>query len=278
MGKMISGMVVRPKAQSNLLNVNAQVLYEHIMTQIVVTVIRKGKYIILPLDNNAVIVMHLGMTGRILVRGVPDVSFDERFTADAFVDRHTHFVIEFADPLGESEDVEMHFNDVRLFGNIWLVPDADDIDNLPVPGLIDLGPDALGISIQEFSQIMRGRRSIKSVLLDQNKIAGVGNIYSDEACFSAGIHPSRRGESLSKEERAKLWLAVKTVLKEGLKYRGSSVSDDTDTSGTAGSFQDHHRVYRKTGKRCVDCQDTIQKIKLNGRSTYFCPSCQKEGE
>ncbi len=277
-GKMISGMVVRPKAQSHLLNVDAQTLYEHIMTQTVTTVLRKGKYIILPLENDAALVFHLGMTGRVLVKDVPGVPFDERFTGDDFVDRHTHFILEFSDPSGEAEDVEFHFNDVRLFGHIWLVPRVDDINNIPIQGLKDLGPDALGISIQEFSHIMRTRRSIKSVLLDQSRIAGVGNIYSDEACFSAGVHPSRRGESLSKEERAKLWLAVKTVLKAGLKYRGSSVSDYTDASGTAGSFQKYHRVYKKTGQKCVDCQDTIQKMKLIGRSTHFCPSCQREGE
>lgn len=277
-GKLISGLVLRPKAQSNLLNVPAETFYEHVMSQTIVTVIRKGKYIILPLDNNSVIVMHLGMTGRILVREVPNVDFDARFTSDDFVDRHTHFLMELTDPSGQEEDIELHFNDVRLFGHIWLVPELEDIDNIPVPGLQGLGPDALGITIQEFSQIMRSRASIKSILLDQKKIAGVGNIYADEACFSAGVRPTRKGASLSKEERAKLWFAVKTVLKEGLKYRGSSVSDYTDASGATGSFQEHHRVYQKTGQKCVDCQDKIQKIKLSGRSTHFCPSCQSEGE
>ena len=197
-GKMISGLVMRPKAQSSLMNVDAQTFYEYTMTQIVTTVIRKGKYIIIPLDNDAAIVMHLGMTGKLLIREVPEVSFDERFTSDNFVDRHTHFLMELTDPSGEDEDMELHFNDVRLFGHIWLVPHLDDIDNIPIKGLAELGPDALGITIQEFSQIMRTRASIKSVLLDQKKIAGVGNIYADEACFSAGINPTRKGGSLSK--------------------------------------------------------------------------------
>jgi len=114
--------------------------------------------------------------------------------------------------------------------------------------------------------------------IDQKKIAGVGNIYADESCFSAGIRPNRRGDSLSDEERARLCLAIKTVLKEGLKYRGSSVSDYTDASGNNGSFQDYHKVYRKTGEECVNCKHVIEKIKLSGRSTHFCPSCQSEGE
>jgi formamidopyrimidine-DNA glycosylase len=275
MGKMITGLVVRHKAQSHLLNVDAQTFYEYVMTREITTVIRKGKYIILPLDNSAVIVFHLGMTGKILIKEIPDIGFDDRFTGSEHVDRHTHFLMELSDPSGETEGLELHFNDVRLFGRIWLVPQSDDIEDLPVPGLSTLGPDALGISLIEFNNIMGTKRNVKSVILDQRKIAGVGNIYADEACFSAGVLPTRESSSLSGEESGKLWLATKTVLKEGLKYRGSSVSDYTDASGNNGSFQDHHRVYQKAGQRCVECQDTIQKIKLSGRSTHFCPSCQQ---
>lgn len=275
MGRLISGLMIRHTAFEHLMNTDPQTFYEHTATQVITTVLRKGKYIILPLDNDAVIVMHLGMTGRLLLEDVPDVPFDDRFTGDDYVDKHTHFMMELSDPAGEEDDIELHFNDVRLFGHIWLVPEADDIENLPVPGLESLGPDALGINLEEFTSIMRTKRKVKSVLLDQNKIAGVGNIYADEACFSAGVHPTRTGESLTKEEKAKLWFAVKTVLKEGLKYRGSSTSDYTDASGESGSFQDHHRVYQKTGQKCVDCGETIERIKLAGRSTHFCPSCQK---
>lgn len=275
MGRLISGMVIRHKAVEHLMNVDPQTFYEYTVTQVVTTVLRKGKYIILPLDNDAVVVFHLGMTGRILLEEVPDIPIDERFTGEDCIDKHTHFMMELTDPSGETDDVELHFNDVRLFGNIWLVREADDINDLPVPALAGLGPDALGITLDEFASIMRTRRNVKSVLLDQSKIAGVGNIYADEACFSAGVRPSRKGQSLTKEERAKLWFAVKTVLKEGLKYRGSSTSDYTDASGESGSFQDHHRVYRKTGQKCVDCGETIERTKVAGRSTHFCPTCQK---
>lgn len=275
MGRLISGLVIRHKAVEYLMNVDPQTFYEHTVTQVITTVIRKGKYIIIPLDNNAVIVMHLRMTGRILLEEVPNVPIDERFTGEDYIDKHTHFMMELTDPSGETDDVELHFNDVRLLGKIWLVREADDIEDLPVPGLIDLGPDALGISLDEFSDAIQTRRTVKAVLLDQTKIAGVGNIYADEACFSAGVHPSRKGQSLSQEERAKLWFAVKTVLKEGLKYRGSSISDYTDAAGETGSFQDHHRVYQKTGTPCIECGSVIERVKLVGRSTHFCPSCQK---
>jgi len=275
MGRIISGMLVRPKATQNLLNVDVDTFYKNTVAHTITTVLRKGKYIILPLGNSAVIVMHLGMTGRLLFRKVPDVNFEDRFTSDTYIDKHTHLILDLMDPTGEDDDVELQFNDVRLFGNIWLVPQCDSIEELPVPGLSSLGPDALGINLEDFSSIMRTKRSVKVVLLDQTKIAGVGNIYADEACFSSGIHPAREGSSLTKEECGKLWLSVKTVLKEGLRYRGSSTSDYTDASGKTGSFQEHHKVYQKAGQKCVGCGETIKRIKLASRSTHFCPSCQK---
>ncbi len=277
MGRIISGMVIRPKAQLHMLQSTPQHFYEQTIGQTVTTVLRKGKYIILPLSNDNVIVLHMGMTGYLLLSETPDLTFDERFSENA-VDKHTHFLMEFMDESGSDlPDLEIHFNDVRLFGNIWLVENADDIDNLNVPGLQDLGPDALGISLNKFEEAVSSKRPIKSILLDQKKIAGVGNIYADEALFSAHIHPATQGSSLTLNQISTLWFTVKSVLKQGIKYRGSSTSDYTTTDGSKGSFQDHHRVYRKTGQKCGDCSHTIERIKLAGRSTHFCPSCQPEG-
>ncbi len=187
--------------------------------------------------------------------------------------------MEFMDESGNDfPDLELHFNDVRLFGNIWLVENANDIENLGVPGLQELGEDALGISLHQFEEAVSSKRSIKTILLDQKKIAGVGNIYADEALFSAHIHPATQGASLTPNQISTLWFTVKSVLKQGIKYRGSSTSDYTTTDGSKGSFQDHYRVYRKTGQKCVDCNSVIERIKLAGRSTHFCPSCQPEGK
>lgn len=277
MGRVISGMVIRPKAQLHMLQVTPQHFYEQTIGQTVTTVLRKGKYIIIPLSNDNVIVLHMGMTGYLLLSETPDLTFDQRFSENT-VDKHTHFLMEFMDESGSDlPDLELHFNDVRLFGNIWLVENADDIDNLNVPGLQDLGPDALGISLNKFEEAVSSKRSIKSILLDQKKIAGVGNIYADESLFSAHIHPATQGSSLTSNQISTLWFTVKSVLKQGIKYRGSSTSDYTTTDGSKGSFQDHHRVYRKTGQKCGDCGHTIERIKLAGRSTHFCPSCQLEG-
>ncbi len=105
----------------------------------------------------------------------------------------------------------------------------------------------------------------------------MGNIYADEALFSAHIHPATRGSSLISNQTSTLWFAVKSVLKQGIKYKGSSTSDYTTPDGSKGSYQNHHRVYGKTGQSCVDCGNTIEKITLGGRSAHFCPSCQPEG-
>jgi len=275
MGRVIGGLILRQKAIDHLLNTGAEVFYQGLMNQTIVTVLRKGKYIILPMSNNNVLVLHLGMTGKILIQDADDLDLVDQLER---VDKHTHMIIELSDLSGEEDEVELHFNDVRLFGNVWLLEDVRDIEKLDVPGLKDLGPDALGITLVQFEDSMRSKRAVKAVLLDQTKIAGVGNIYADEACFCAGVHPAQKGISLSEEQRGKLWLAVKTVLKQGIRYRGSSTSDYTTTDGSEGSYQQYHRVYQKTGEKCVQCNTLIERIKLAGRSTHFCPTCQKEGE
>ncbi len=277
MGRIISGMVIRPKAEIHILHTTPQYFYEQTIGETVTTVLRKGKYIIIPLSNDNIIVFHMGMTGYLLLSEVPDITFDLRFSGDEYVDKHTHFLMEFMDGSTDGlPDLELHFNDVRLFGNIWLAEDVQNIEEIDVPGLRDLGPDALGISLRAFEEAVSSKRSIKTILLDQKKIAGVGNIYADEALFSAHIHPATQGSSLTSNQISTLWFTVKSVLKQGIKYRGSSTSDYTTTDGGKGSFQDYHRVYRKTGQKCGDCSQTIKRIKLAGRSTHFCPSCQPQ--
>jgi formamidopyrimidine-DNA glycosylase len=276
MGKIITGLILRAKALNSLVRGNPDRFYQGIMNQTVLTVLRKGKYIILPLANSNVLVFHLGMTGRLLIKESPNVGFDEQLSGNEYVDKHTHMLLELTDPSDAEVDLELHFNDVRLFGKVWLLEDVNDIEVLDIPGLRDLGPDAIGISYDDFAQMITCKRSIKASLLDQSKIAGVGNIYADEACFVAGIHPATRGSVLTEEQLLRLWFSIKTVLKKGIRYRGSSTSDYTTTDGSKGSFQDHHKVYRKTGQECTECGSVITRIKVVGRSTHLCPTCQPE--
>ncbi len=277
MGRVITGVILREKALNHLLKTDPDRFYQGIMNQSIVTILRKGKYIIMPLSNNNVLVIHLGMTGKLWVYEAPDIDFVDQLSGEEYIDKHTHILFGIIDPSEETEDLELHFNDVRLFGNIWLIEDVQDIEKVNVPGLRSLGLDALGMPVGAFADIMKSKRSVKAILLDQTKIAGVGNIYADEACFCASVHPATRGMDLKEEQLDKLWFAVKTVLKQGIKYRGSSTSDYTTTDGSEGSYQLYHRVYQKTGQKCGECGTLIERTKLAGRSTHFCPSCQEEG-
>ncbi len=276
-GKIIYSMVIKSSCQRNILKTSAERFYEQAIGGEILTVLRKGKYIILPLSNNNVIVIHLGMTGKILLRHGPAISFEK---ISELADKHTHLILDLIDPSDDSttgsEDVQLYFNDPRTFGRIYLLEDVENIENLDIPGLKTLGQDALGISHKEFKKIVQSKRMIKSILLDQTKIAGIGNIYADEALFEACIRPTRPGASLNLEELSKLWFAVKSVLKMGIKFRGSSTSDYLTADGSKGFYQDYHRVYRKTGQKCVNCDSIIQRIVITQRGTHFCPTCQPE--
>lgn len=208
-GRTITALVIRQKAEKHLLNNDPFAFYEGVIGQEISTVLRKGKYILLPLINGNVIVFHLGMTGRLLLRPIPQISFDDRFSGDDNIHKHTHFMLELSDLYegGREEDLELAFNDVRLFGEIWLAENVQSIEELDIPGLRGLGPDALGVSLAEFQKIIRRKRSVKAILLDQANLAGVGNIYTDEACFVAKVHPGVLGTSLTEEQQTKLWFA-----------------------------------------------------------------------
>ena len=275
MGRLISGLIIRSSCEQRMLQTTPETFYMGVIGQEIQTVLRRGKYILVPLTNGNVIVFHLGMTGRLLVKDLPKLFFEDRFQGDTYLDRHTHFVMELLGLSGEdASDCELRFHDVRMFGNIWLAENVSNIEQVDVPGLKELGPDALTVSLPEFEQALRSRSSVKSSLLDQNKLAGVGNIYADEACFLARVHPSLRGLDLSKEQLALLWFSVKSVLKEGIQHRGSSTSDYTTVDGSQGSYQEHHRVYGRMNLPCPECSSPIERIKIVGRSSHFCPVCQ----
>lgn len=223
---------------------------------------RRGKYMLLGLSGGATLIVHLRMTGKLRV-----------LPGDALPDKHTHVVLELDD--GRS----LHYIDPRKFGRIWLVDD-------PAQVVGKLGPEPLG---EEFSPAMLAARlagrtaGIKALLLDQRIVAGVGNIYADEALFRAQIHPARRGGSLSETEIERLHEAVAAVLAQGIDRRGSSLGRSAlqnylPPSGTPGSAQEAHQVFRRTGQPCPVCGTPIERIVLAQRSTHFCPVCQAEEE
>lgn len=217
---------------------------------------RRGKYLIFSLDNGWEWVVHLGMTGSLLVaeEGSPEPA-------------HTHMVICLSPPR------LIRYVDPRTFGETAVVPKGD---YSALKGLAQMGPEPLAPSFtpQVLKKTLDTSARIKSALMNQRRIAGIGNIYADEILFRAGIDPFRPAKSLSREELRRLHSSLREVLREAIKKRGSSTSDYVDASGLPGSFQGHHRVYRRKGQPCLNCGEPIRRAVLGGRSTHWCPRCQ----
>ncbi len=196
-------------------------------------------------------IVHLGMTGRLLVTD-PSVAMPP----------HTHAVLEL------SSGRELRFVDARRFGRLALVAGAG-------PGFRGPGREPLEISEDAFVALFRGRRqAIKSALLNQALLHGVGNIYADESLFRAGIRPTRQAGRLSRARLLRLRAALQATLADAIRLGGSSVSDYVDADGVRGFFQLEHRVYLQTGRPCRACGRAIRRILLGGRGTHFCPGCQ----
>ena len=198
-------------------------------------------------------IVHLGMTGRLLVT-----------TPDAPVTAHTHARVTLA------SGRELRFVDPRRFGRLAYRDLAHG------SGFLSPGADPLVIGAEKFAALFRGRKlSIKAALLNQTLLAGIGNIYADESLFRAGIRPRRRAGRLTKTELERLRLALRQVLKQAIRLGGSSVADYVDANGVRGFFQLEHCVYQRTGLACPICQTPIHRILVAGRGTHYCPHCQR---
>lgn len=203
-------------------------------------------------------IIHLGMTGQLLV-AEPDVP----------VPNHTHAIVQLTDHR------EIRFVDPRRFGRLAVLEIPPGAAGKPDSGFTGAGSEPLTISPEDFRTLFRGRKTpIKSALLNQKLLHGVGNIYADESLFRAGIRPRRLAGRLTAAELERLRAALQTVLREAIKLGGSSVSDYVDAEGRKGFFQLEHRVYLRTGEPCLVCDAPIQRIVLGGRGTHFCPNCQ----
>src|SRR6266702_4018285 len=222
----------------------------------ILNVRRVGKHIVFDLEANqngvaksrAQWIVHLGMTGSLLI-----------CPAESELEKHTHAVLQLA------SGRELRFIDPRRFGRLSV------IEKFEAPG-----SEPLQIHFEGFTALFRGRKTpIKSALLNQKLLSGVGNIYADEALFRAGIRPRRRAASLTREDLRRLYLAVREVLTEAIELGGSSVSDYVDADGEEGFFQLQHRVYGREGEPCLVCKTAIKRVVIAGRSSHYCPKCQK---
>jgi len=194
-------------------------------------------------------IVHLGMTGRIVV-----------CEPAAEVAKHTHLIAKLA------SGRELRFIDPRMFGKLSVHAGGFD------PG----GVEPLEVSEERFIALFRGRKTpIKSALLNQKLLRGVGNIYADESLFRAGVRPRRRAAAITREQLGKLHRAVREVLREAIALGGSSISDYVDSNGEEGFFQFQHRVYGREGEPCLVCRTKIRRVVLAGRSSHYCSNCQK---
>jgi len=214
---------------------------------------REAKLITSEASSQALLV-HLGMTGNLAPH-----------FAEQPLDKHTHatFVLD--------DGRELRYTDARRFGRMaYLAGETLAAE------LLRFGADPLEVTAEGFAKRIKGSRArIKALLLDQTVLRGVGNIYADESLWSAGIHPAKSGAKLKRKELARLWQALQRILRKAIQMRGSSISDFVDAEGQPGDYQQHHRAYGREGKKCFRCGRAIKRIIVAGRSSHFCPACQR---
>jgi formamidopyrimidine-DNA glycosylase len=211
---------------------------------------RRGKYLQFSLSGGDTLFLHLKMSGELLVE--PN---------DEPLHPHVRTIFDL------DNQHQLRFKDTRKFGRVYLVDD-------PAQVTAQLGPEPLAddFTVEDFIALFAGRRGrLKPLLLNQHFLAGVGNIYGDESCFVARIHPRRQVDTLSEAELTRLYQAIRQVLNHGIVHKGASL----DEVYKGGEFQNHFQVYGRAGKPCLRCGTPIERVVLGGRSTHFCPRCQQ---
>lgn len=285
--QLVGDVVGRPVARATLrlpriLEVGSPAQVRALKGRRVLKLRRHGKYLLVDLGRgdapDRCLVVHLGMTGQLTFHAADRAVTDHFVTLASglkkpvgphSVDKHTHLVLEF-----DGAD-RLYFRDPRTFGKLLLLPFAGHEAS---PRLAKLGPDGLGLAAEDFVArfwARRGRRCVKAVLLDQAFVAGVGNIYADEACFTAGVRPSRRTRRVTRDEAARLAAAVDEALMRGLRNCGTSFSDYVRPDGHPGSNLEHLNVYGRGGEACVACGGELKRGVVAQRGTVWCPRCQK---
>lgn len=239
---------------------NPEAIEEELPGSRIIAVRRYGKFLVFDLESpkgnsrGAALLIHLGMTGKLITH-----------PAGAPVVPHTHVFFSLDDGR------ELRYTDIRRFGSIRFLPESTSSSALG-----KLGLDPLEATQTEFLAQLHGRRArIKALLLDQTVFRGMGNIYADESLWRARIHPARLATNLREDQLHRLYGSVQHILNEAIRLKGSSISDYVDSEGKRGEFQLRHRVYQRKGEKCFRCGSAIGRVIIAGRSSYFCPRCQR---
>ncbi len=217
---------------------------------------RRAKFLLIFLENNLVLGVHLRMTGQLFFRkNTERKNLYQRVT------------------ISLSEGKELRFNDLRKFGYIQLIKGKKELDSI----LKKFGPEPfLNLDFVYFKKLLFSTsRTIKVLLMDQGKISGIGNIYANDALNLAQINPVEKANKITLKKAKKLYHSIHQVLKAGIRFRGASDQDYLDVLGQKGSYQDHFLTYKREGKNCFNCGAKIKRINVGGRGTFYCPKCQK---
>ncbi len=214
----------------------------------IVNVRRRAKLLLIDFSDSSSLVFHLKLTGQLLFNGIPG--------------KYTRAVFNFDD--GSS----LVFNDARKFGWSKHVKNSQEIEK-------SFGPEALEITLPDLKAVFvkKKRTKIKTVLMDQKQIAGIGNIYSDEILFAAKVRPDRLAGTINSQEASKILASAKAILKKAIEKRGSSIEYYLDALGQKGDYVSSHKIYHK--KQCAKCGGRVERLKINGRTAHYCPQCQK---
>lgn len=239
-----------------VLEIGTEMDFENLKGEVISDVSRRGKYLILHLEKGRFVVVHLRMTGKML--------FSKKSEPLA---KHSHLRFNFSD------GAELVFNDIRRFGRLWLVDDLSGVSGL---NKLALEPVQAEFSAEYWqNQIARKKKSmVKAALLDQHIVAGLGNIYADEVLFAAKVHPERMVSTLTEVENQGLAAAMTAILSDAITKGGTTFRDYVDADNNKGSYQNYLKVFQKSGEPCPNCGSTLEKTKVAGRSSIFCPRCQ----
>lgn len=241
---------------------------QQIIGKKILKVDRRAKILIIKLNRGIYLAIHLKLTGQLIYEtgskrtagGHPTLDWVNQLPS-----QHTRVIIDFKD------SSRLYFNDQRVFGWIKIVTSIEDlVSNL---GMEPLDKEFTLLYLKDI--FSRSGRAVKLLLLDQQKIAGIGNIYANDALFLAGIDPRKPAKKLTLKEMGKLRRAIIKVLKDGIKYGGASENTYKHLDGLGGKYQEHFLVYQQDGQKCGQCGSLIKRIKIGGRGTFFCPKCQK---
>lgn len=244
----------------------------HIIGGKIEDITRRGKGLIIELDTNYSLAIHVKMTGQLIYQGKKTQNISLSSKVNTLPNAHTRVIFHL------DQNAYLYYNDVRRFGWIQIIP-TSDIDTIPF--FNSLGPEPFGelnnvLTREYFSDLLKKNKSpIKTVLLDQRKIGGIGNIYANDALYEAKIDPRRAANNLSDQESEQLFQAIHFVMEFSINHGAASNTNYVNALGQDGRYQDHFKVYGRAGEACERCDGIIQRIVIGGRSTFICTGCQK---